>query len=203
MTVDQVRLFGVHAQELLDWNQRVNLTALSEMDALAERQFLDVIPLAGMLPQGWHVLDLGSGGGFPGIPLKILRPDLRVSLVDGIRKKTNFLKHLTRVLGLTDVSVRQMRAETMVGHDSGAAGGWDVVVSKAVGPPERLADLCGALVRCGGWIVVMAGMPGEGEELRIPGFSIRQTVYRLPFEGVERRLVVLEKGWPATAKRCV
>ena len=196
LTVTQTAQFVRHGQELWAWNSAVNLTAVSRPDVLAERQFLDVIPLAGMLPQRWRILDVGSGGGFPGVPLKVLRPDLKVCLIDGIRKKTTFLKHLVRTLGLKGILVRQGRAEALVKGREEAWREWDGVVAKAVGKPEQVVPWCGPLVKTGGWLVLMgAGDETRGDEQAAKaGFEVTRHPYRLPVSGKERCLVVYQKG---------
>ena len=198
MVEPQVEQFVRHAKELVEWNRSVNLTALCELHALAEKQFLDVIPLAGILPEGWRVLDVGSGGGFPGVPLKILRPDLEVVLIDSVRKKTSFLKHLVRSLRLDDVVVRHGRAESLVEEREAGWRQWDAVVSKAVGKVRRVVQLCAPLVREEGWLVVMKGGGEKSHEevtavTRDARFEITRHGYELPFTGLERCLLVLQK----------
>lgn len=196
LTVTQTAQFVRHGQELWAWNAAVNLTAVSRPDVLAERQFLDVIPLAGMLPQRWRILDVGSGGGFPGVPLKVVRPDLKVCLIDGVRKKTTFLKHLVRTLGLKGILVRQGRAEALLGGREEAWREWDGVVAKAVGKPEQVVSWCAALVKRGGWLVLMgAGDETRGDEAAAKaGFEVLRHPYRLPVSGIERCLSVYQKG---------
>lgn len=195
LTAAQVEQFVRHGRELWAWNSAVNLTAVKRSGVLAERQFLDTIPLAGMLPQGWRILDVGSGGGFPGVPLKVLRPDLKVCLIDGVRKKITFLKHLVRALGLKDMVVRQGRAEALVEGREEAWREWNGVVVKAVGNPEQVVPWCAPLVKAGGWLVLM----GSGEETRgdeqagKAGFEVIRHRYRLPVSGIERCLIVYRK----------
>ena len=86
--------FARHAKELLEWNRFANLTAITDLKEIAEKHFLDTLPLVPLIPQGSQVLDIGSGGGFPGVPLKVMRPDLHVDLIEASRKKAHFLKHL-------------------------------------------------------------------------------------------------------------
>jgi 16S rRNA (guanine527-N7)-methyltransferase len=196
LTVTQEEQFVRHGRELWAWNAVVNLTAVTRVGVLAERQFLDVIPLADILPPGWRVLDVGSGGGFPGVPLKVLRPDLKVSLIDGVRKKTAFLRHLVRTLGLSDMAVRQVRAEDLAKEGKAAWREWDGVVAKAVGSPEQVVPWCSPLVKAGGWLVLMGGdEESRGDEAAgKAGFEVTRHPYRLPVSGKERCLVVYQKG---------
>jgi 16S rRNA (guanine527-N7)-methyltransferase len=114
MDSEKANLFAVHASELLVWNRRINLTAVTDPFEIAVKHFVDSMAAARIMPPAASILDIGSGGGFPGIPLKILIPSLSVTLIDASRKKINFLKHIIRTIKLTDIVARQIRAEQMV-----------------------------------------------------------------------------------------
>ncbi len=109
----QITRFAVHAKELMAWNRFAKLTAITDPIEIAVKQFLDIIPLFPLLPPGSRLLDIGSGGGFPGIPLKIMRPDLEVTLIDASRKKVSFQKHIIRTLALKDIEAHHIRAEEL------------------------------------------------------------------------------------------
>jgi 16S rRNA (guanine527-N7)-methyltransferase len=111
---EKAELFAVHARELISWNRKINLTAITDPLELAVKHWADSIAPARIIPPNVSVLDIGSGGGFPGIPLKILIPSLSVTLIDASRKKVTFLKHVIRTLKLVDVDARHLRAEEMV-----------------------------------------------------------------------------------------
>ena len=195
----QVKKFVLHAKQILEWNQFTNLTAITEIKELAEKQFLDVIPVAGLIPQGDSVLDIGSGGGFPGIPLKVLRPDLDIVLVDGSRKKANFLKHVIRILGMKDIRAYQRRVEDIKNEEGSSFKGYDIVISKAFARLDRLVRACEPLLGGGGWIMAMKGKLTSVEELCAKreiengGFIMEKTEYRLPNSGLERSIVVLRR----------
>lgn len=128
----QIAAFAVHARELMSWNRFASLTAIRDPLEIAVKQFLDTIPLCPLLPDRSRVLDLGSGGGFPGIPLKILRPDLNLTLIDASRKKVSFLRHVIRTLHLNCIGARQIRAEGLAGEIGRRAG----AQAKGGGPAE-------------------------------------------------------------------
>lgn len=109
----QVDKFAIHARELLHWNQKINLTAVTDPLNVAVKHYLDSIAPVNILPHEGLLLDIGTGGGFPGIPLKILLPSLSVTLIDASRKKVSFLKHAGRELGLSDLKVSHIRAEDL------------------------------------------------------------------------------------------
>jgi 16S rRNA (guanine527-N7)-methyltransferase len=110
---DQARIMGRHAVELLQWNRTTNLTAITDPLDVAVKHYVDAVAVAPWIDRGARILDAGSGGGFPGIPLCILRPDLSVTLVDSVRKKVSFLKYAIRMLGLTGIDAVHGRLEDL------------------------------------------------------------------------------------------
>ena len=109
----QIAQFAIHAKELLAWNRFANLTAITDPVEIAVKQFLDTLSLPSFLAPRSRLLDIGSGGGFPGIPLGVLRPDLHIMLIDASRKKVSFQKHIIRTLGLKNIEARHIRAEEL------------------------------------------------------------------------------------------
>jgi 16S rRNA (guanine527-N7)-methyltransferase len=121
--------FARHAAELLNWNSVTNLTAITRPDEVALNHFADSLACARLVPPKAAVLDVGSGGGFPGLPLHVVLPDLKTRLVDASRKKVSFLRHVIRVLDLKGIEACHSRIE-----DLGARGGgpgYQVIVSRA------------------------------------------------------------------------
>jgi len=111
---DQANRFAVHARELDLWNRKMNLTAIKSPLDVAVKHYLDSIVPAAFIQSGASLLDVGSGAGFPGIPLKILNPSLSVTLIDASRKKVSFLNHVIRKLALENTSARHIRTEQLV-----------------------------------------------------------------------------------------
>jgi 16S rRNA (guanine527-N7)-methyltransferase len=193
----EIAQFVVHAKELLEWNRRTNLTAIKDPRTLAVKQFLDTLPLAPVTPRKARVLDIGSGGGFPGIPLKILRPDLHVTLIDGSRKKVSFQKHVIRTLGLKNVEVQHVRAEELRREVQDGKELYDVIVSKAVSKLALFFDLSLPLLRRPGMLIAMKG-PSAGAEIEAArgqieakGLTISVQEYTLPYLNAKRCLIVL------------
>ncbi len=195
----QMEKFAVHARELLEWNRSANLTAITDPNEMAEKLFLDTLPLVSLLPPDSRVLDIGSGGGFPGLPLKVMRPDLGLCLIEASRKKTSFLKHVIRTLGLKNIEARHVRAEDLAKEVQAGGNAYDVIVSKAAFKLERLLDHALPLLHRQGSIIAMKGMPVKAEletirlRLRTEGFTAQVKPYRLPRLDIQRSLVLLER----------
>ncbi len=146
----QQELFETYYRELVDWNRRLNLTTIVDYREVQTRHFVDslsVVPALG--PAVGRVIDIGSGAGFPGLPLKILLPHLRVVLLESVAKKTAFLSHLVARLGLEGVEVLTARAED-VAHRPGYREGFDAVLGRALAPLAVMAELALPLARSGG-----------------------------------------------------
>jgi 16S rRNA (guanine527-N7)-methyltransferase len=192
----QMGLMALHAKELLDWNRAANLTAITDPNDMAEKLFLDILPVCAFVPLGVRLLDIGSGGGFPGVPLKIVRPDIKVTLLDGRRKKVNFLKQVIRIAGLKGIEALQGRAEDLVSQTEKSKA-FGVVISKAVAELDKMLRLSLPLVDRGGIVVAMKGVAVEDEIflarsiIEERGLRIETLGYRLPFSGIKRNLVVL------------
>ena len=140
--------FEVYLSLLLRWNLRINLTAIRDEDGILARHFVESIACARALPPGIHtLLDLGSGAGFPGIPISLCRPEIAVSLAESQRKKAAFLQEAARVLGIT-AKIQAQRAESLSLQ-------FDCVTLRAVDRMTKAIGTGGSLVLPGGWLAVM------------------------------------------------
>lgn len=204
LQAQQLMRFRRYYEELLDWNARVNLTRIVEWPAVQIQHFLDSLTCVLVLPSaaadpGYSIVDVGAGAGFPGLPLKIVLPHARLSLVESVAKKTAFLRHVVQVLELGRVEVVTARAEA-VGRDPLHREAYDLAVSRAVADLSTLAEYCLPLVRVGGLWVASKGQDVEGEvaaargALETLGGRLHQ-VRRVQLPGLEgpRHLVVVEK----------
>ena len=201
----QIEQFARYSAELRAWNARVNLTAITDEEGIVARHFLDSLRCAlswGDAPSS--LIDIGSGAGFPGLPLKILRPELRVALVESVSKKAAFLRHMITVLDLRDVTVLTARAET-VGRDPQHREQYDVVTARAVAKLATLAEYCLPLCRVHGRVLAPKGSDIADEVARartaierLGGRVIDVESVTIP--GVEpRTLVVIAKVAPTPA----
>ena len=157
MTPQKMWKFRQYQEELLSWNQRVNLTAITNPSEIARFHFLDSLTVSLALTEasctGGNICDVGSGAGFPGIPLKLMFPGMRLTLIDSTAKRTRFLNSLIETLGLKEVYVHTGRCEDL-GHEGTLRESFDVVVSRAVASLSVMAELALPFCRLGGRIVL-------------------------------------------------
>ncbi|MFH1445842.1 MAG: 16S rRNA (guanine(527)-N(7))-methyltransferase RsmG [Chloroflexota bacterium] len=202
LDADQVNAFKVYESELIDWNNQFNLTAIREPEAIRIKHFLDSLTCLFALdlqrfPES--MVDIGTGAGFPGIPLKIIRPRLRLTLVESVHKKANFCEHVIAKLGLKDVTVISERAEA-VGQMSQHRQKYDIAVARAVAKMPVLVEYLLPLVSLGGLAVIQKGEGAHREvqsaekAIDILGGKLRRLIpILLPGVVEERFLVILEK----------
>lgn len=199
LTADQAQQLDRYASLLVEWNQRMNLTAITDPQQIAVKHFLDSLLLleAVQLPQGSSLIDVGTGAGFPSLPVKIARPDLRLTLLDSLRKRIGFLQEVSGQLGLGCACVHA-RAED-AGKDKAYREGFDFSCARAVANLRELAEYCLPFVRVGGAFVALKGYDVE-EELReaknavsTMGGKVEEVKkFTLPDEG-GRSIVVIRK----------
>ncbi|HEX4208107.1 MAG TPA: 16S rRNA (guanine(527)-N(7))-methyltransferase RsmG [Ktedonobacteraceae bacterium] len=153
------RFFG-YRQALLDWNTRINLTAITDPQEVLVKHFLDSLSLLLVAKQERvSLLDIGSGAGFPGLPLKIARPDWHVTLLEATGKRINFLREVIEHLQLRDIVIEQGRAEEVVRGKLAYRAGFDLVTARAVSALPTLLEYSAPYCRVGGIIVA----PKKGE----------------------------------------
>lgn len=203
VSVEQAELFASHASELLIWNRKVNLTAITDPLEMAVKHFLDSIAAVPLIEPDKRILDIGSGAGFPGIPLKIMLPSNPVFLVDASRKKTAFLNHLIRLMKLQNISAHHVRAEKL-SQDSEFKKGFDVIVCRALTDLKTFVEMAFPLLSDKGFLMAYKGKLSEPEIEEIqklkehggsltPHWAISTHNYHLPFLDQSRVLVVIRK----------
>jgi len=208
LTPDDTRRFAIHASELIRWNQKINLTAITDPLEVAVKHFLDSLPAVRFMPPNATLLDIGSGGGFPGLPLKILKPSLSITLVDASRKKVTFLKHIIRTLKLDNIEALHLRAEELTA-DARYVNRFDVIISRAFSALDHFFKLALPLLAEGGSVIAFKGeveqdefndlntsifkeMPSKGFVSR--QFSIAREKFRLPLLNAQRSIVILKNS---------
>ena len=205
VSADQVRALSRHAQELLRWNRVTNLTAITDPLEMAIKHYVDALAAAGWIGASARILDAGSGGGFPGLPLKIVRSDLTVTLVDSVRKKVAFLNFVIGTLGLNGIHAVHDRLEDLA-RSPAYERQFDVIVCRAFTSLEDFVRLCLPLLAPGGSLLALKGPQADHdheigdltdeERVVLAGrpFTVHIRRYTLPVLGDRRRLVRLTSG---------
>lgn len=194
---EQLAKFETYYAMLADWNTRVNLTAITDPEGVAKKHFLDSLAAAPYLKQNARVADVGTGAGFPGVPLLILRPDLNLTLMDSLQKRLVFLEALLRELGLTAELVHA-RAED-AGQNPLYREQFDAALTRAVSGLPALCELTLPLVKVGG---ISVAYKGDAEEELASAknalYLLRATPERIavPSDYGVRELVILTKNGP-------
>ena len=194
LTDAQLSQFELYHAMLADWNTRVNLTAITAPKDVAEKHFADSLAALPLLPQGAAVIDVGTGAGVPGVPLLIVRPDLKLTLLDGLNKRITFLDALLARLGLAADTVH-MRAED-AGQSPLYRANFDVALTRAVAPLAVLTELTVPLLKVGGQSIASKG--AADEELHASAAALhllhaKAAVTEVPAAYGRRTLIVLTK----------
>ncbi len=201
LTARQVAMLTTYEAQLLEWNQKFNLTAIRDSESIRAKHFLDSLSCA----LAWRehpprrLVDVGTGAGFPGLVLKILYPAMRLTLVESVGKKANFCRHIVQTLGLEGVEVLTARAED-VGRLPQHREKYDWAVARAVAQLPVLSEYLLPLVQVGGAMLAQKGESGPAEAqsaekaFKLLGGNLRQLVHvTLPGVVEERYLVIVDK----------
>jgi len=198
--------FGIHASELLKWSEKTNMTAISDPLEVAVKHFLDSIAPAPFIPPHTSLLDMGSGGGFPGIPLKIMIPSLSVTLIDASRKKISFLRQVIRILGLDNIEACHVRAQDL-SRDRRVNNTYDVIISRALSSMINFVRMSLPLLAKDGFVIAMKGKitdmeiesarlllekPRDMQENSMSSFNMVLKKYRLPYLKSQRSIVIIK-----------
>ena len=170
LTAKQLTTFDRYRRELQAWNQRINLTAIDDTEGILVRHFLDSLsctlafrqPETGRPAAGTRLIDVGAGAGFPGVPLKIVCPNIQLTLVEATAKKAQFLEHLREQLALNGITIINARAEEL-GHDAAHRERYDWAMARAVAEMPVLAEYLLPLVRIGGYCLAQKGEKAAAE----------------------------------------
>lgn len=201
LTEKQIAALKTYERELLEWNQKFNLTALRDSESIRVKHFLDSLScsLAWKSSPPRKMIDVGTGAGFPGVPLKIVCPSMRLTLVESVGKKAAFCRHIVETLELEDVTVIHARAEEL-GQQAEHREAYDWAVARAVANLNVLSEYLLPLVKVGGTALAQKGESGPAEAqaaeraMRLLGGKLKQLIeVHLPGVADDRYLVLIEK----------
>jgi 16S rRNA (guanine527-N7)-methyltransferase len=209
LTEGQLAAFQAYYEELVAWNVKFNLTAITEYEQVQIRHFLDSLSclLAEETRRALNrpdarIIDVGAGAGFPGIPIKLVCPAVRLTLLEATGKKVTFLEHVVQRLELHRVSAIHARAEELA-HDPAHREGYDLALARAVAELPVVVEYALPFCKVGGWVVAQKGEAGAAEawgaetSIKLLGGELRRVQHvELPGLPEDRSLVVIEKVGP-------
>ena len=206
LTDAQIEQFAQYTRLLLEWNEKMNLTAITDERDIVLKHYADsltALSVPALDPlKPLRIADIGTGAGFPGLPLQIAAPQWRVTLMDALQKRVKFLAHTTAELGLDTVECLHLRAED-AGKSPNHREQYDAVISRAVARLQVLAEYALPLVKQGGLFVALKG-PAADEEIaaaetaifRLGGAKAEIQQVTIPFTDLQHKLVIIKKTRP-------
>ncbi|MGE0825035.1 MAG: 16S rRNA (guanine(527)-N(7))-methyltransferase RsmG [Candidatus Binatia bacterium] len=196
ITTTQAGQLSVYVEELSRWSKVVDLVSQTDKETIVRKHFLDSLAVYSLVPQFGSILDIGSGAGFPGLVLAVVKPTVSFFLLEPRRKRVNFLKEVIRKTGITNASVYEGRTEDILKNGKNR-GAFDVVVSRATWNLKRLLPAAAPFLKSGGSLLTMKGphphqeIADTAQVLREKGFVLQKSLpYALPF-GNEKRAALL------------
>lgn len=195
----KIKKFYNYMLLLIEWNKKINLTAITDEKEIIIKHFVDSASVYKYIKTNKAILDLGTGAGFPGIPLKIINEDFNITLVDSLNKRINFLNEVINKLDLNNIELIHSRAEDLANNENYREN-FDMVVSRAVAPLNVLVEYTLPFIKVGGKLVSMKGSNAE-EELKLAEKSInvlggtfnKIEKIKLPELDDKRNIIIIDK----------
>ena len=198
-TEEQLNQFYKYMNLLLEWNEKINLTAITDPNEVILKHFIDSLTINKYIKENSTLADVGTGAGFPGIPLKILRPDLKITLVDSLNKRINFLNEVINKLNLVNIETVHSRIEDF-GKDKKYRESFDFVTARAVANLAVLSEYLLPIAKVGGQCVCMKGSSVEEElsngknAIKVLGGKIKNIdEFVLPDSDMSRNVIIIDK----------
>lgn len=203
LTDEMIEQFMKYKFLLKEWNEKINLTAITEDREIIIKHFVDSLTIAKYIPENAYMIDVGTGAGFPGIPIKILRKDVKIVLLDSLNKRLNFLNEVIKELGLDGIETVHGRAED-AGNNPKYREKFDVSTARAVANMATLSELCTPFIKIGGKFICMkanADEELENAQNAIKALNIKQeTIEKFKLEDIDsgRTIIIFlkEKSTP-------
>lgn len=203
---EQTEKFYKYMNLLLEWNEKINLTAITEPEEVILKHFVDSLTISKYIEKGTKLIDMGTGAGFPGIPLKILRDDIEITLADSLNKRINFLNEVIKELNLKNIQTVHTRAEEF-GKNKKYRESFDIATSRAVANLSTLSEYLIPLVKPSGKTICMKGLEIKEEvemakkAIEILGGKIEQEEsFNLPNSDMKRNVIIIKKVKNTPAK---
>lgn len=198
---DKINSFILYKELLKEWNKKINITSITDDEEIDIKHFIDSItPLTtDLFRKDIKMIDIGTGGGFPGVPLKIINEDMEVVLLDSLKKRIIFLNEIIDKLDLKNIISIHGRAEEL-GRDKSYREKYDIAISRAVASLNTLSEYCLPFVKVGGFFISMKGSDVDEElkeaekSIRILGGKLKEKkVIKLPLSDITHSLIIIEK----------
>ena len=198
-SVEQLEKFYKYMNLLIEWNEKMNLTAITEPNDIILKHFIDSITINKYIENNAKVVDVGTGAGFPGIPLSIIRPDLQITLVDSLNKRLMFLQEIKKELELKNIDIVHARVEE-IGQNKNYRETFDIATSRAVANLSTLSEYLVPLVKIKGKCVCMKASDAE-EEIKqaenavniLGGKIVKVEKFNLPNSDIGRTIIIINK----------
>ena len=196
---EQIKKFYIYMNLLIDWNEKINLTSIIKPEEMILKHFIDCLTIAKYIEENSELIDMGTGAGFPGIPLKIYRNDLKIVLADSLNKRLNFLNEVIDTLKLDSIETIHTRAEEL-GKNKKYREQFDIATSRAVANLATLSEYLIPFVKVGGKCICMKGADID-EELNnakkavevLGGKILKKDIFKLPQSDLKRSVIIMEK----------
>ena len=195
----QLNQFYNYMNILIEWNKVMNLTNITEPEEIIQKHFVDSLTILKSIKENDSIIDVGTGAGFPGMPIKIVFPETRITLLDSLNKRIKFLEEVTNKLELKNIETIHGRAEE-VAHNKKYREKYDIAIARAVAPLNVLSEYLLPFVKIGGYAICMKGVKGkeEAEEgknaIKILGGEITNSrEFNLPNTEMARTIIEIEK----------
>lgn len=196
---EQIEKMYLFMNEMIEWNKNVNLTAIVEPEEIIVKHFIDSLTIAKNIKTNATVIDVGTGAGFPGIPLKIVREDLKIVLLDSLNKRVTFLNHIIDTLELKKIEAVHARVEEYAKNKKYRES-FDIATSRAVANLSTLSEYLLPMIKVGGSAICMKGSEIEGEMEQgkhaievLGGKIIEVERFCLPKTDMKRNNIIIEK----------
>ena len=196
---NQIEQFNLYMQLLLDWNKKINLTAITEENEIILKHFVDSLTALKHVGENDRIIDVGSGAGFPGIPIAIMMPNIKITLLDSLNKRINFLNEVKDKLALKNVETIHSRSEDC-GKDKKYREKYDVAIARAVANLSTLSEYLLPFVKLGGKMICMKGSEIEQEVInakkaikKLGGKIDLIEDFYLPGSDIKRNIIISKK----------